>query len=94
MASAASIETRTGLGTAVMPVLIELGQVEAYQCSRCKMIVEVPKRAVLCGTLQAVKIQSNPLNHLLWLEEQQAKHRDCQEHIRTWFHEIRVWRSA
>jgi hypothetical protein len=68
---------------------------DAYQCSRCGETLEVPKFAILAGAAKPVRIKGDPLNHLLWFEEQAAKHQACPvRERRSWLDEIRVWRPA
>ncbi len=72
------MDTQTAPSTAEMPTLIAFPLLDAYRCSRCGMSIEVPRWAVLAGAAKPVRIKSDPLNHLLWLEEQAAKHQGCQ----------------
>jgi hypothetical protein len=63
---------------AVLPELMEIPLVDAYQCSRCGVLVEAPKWGYLDGSIRPVRVQGHPLNHLLWLEQTAAKHEECQ----------------
>lgn len=91
----APVNARTTPSTAEMPFLIAFPRVDAYQCGRCGKSIEVPRFAVLAGGARPVRIQRDPLNHLLWLEEQAAKHQTCSERTAAaWTSEPRVWRMA
>lgn len=79
--------TQSASSTAKTNTLIAFPLVDAYQCPRCRATIEVPKFAVLAGGAKPVRLKLDPLNHLLWLEEQAAKHTHCRV-----VH--RVWRSA
>ena len=89
------MDTRTARSTADLPALIAFPLVDAYQCERCGASIEVPRWAVLVGGARPVRIKSDPLNHLLWLEEQAAKHKGCPvRRLRHWYEPvIRVWRA-
>lgn len=50
---------------------------DCARCEECGLRIPIPAFAVLEGTLHQVRIAGQPLNQLLWLEEQTRKHAVC-----------------
>ncbi len=66
-------------------------------CEVCGLRIPIPPSATLEGGCRPILIAGQPLNQLLWLEEQERKHAVCIPlQSASWYtgELIRVWRSA
>jgi hypothetical protein len=83
------VSTSAGSSTAVFAppsVLSHVPGMPAVSCIWCRSLIEIPAFAVLEGTLKSVRIAGQPLNLILWREEQERKHAACAvPHLRQPF---------
>ena len=50
---------------------------DCYECLGCTTRIEVPHWAVIQGSKERVRIKTDPLNRLLWLELREIEHEKC-----------------